>query len=239
MTLDLNILKHLGLNLYSNIAAVLSEAVANAWDADAQNVHINLGADFIEIIDDGFGMTENDINEKYLKVGRKKREHGEQFTPLFNRPVMGRKGIGKLSLFSIANVINIESVKANHKSALQMSTEAIEKEVYSTGGVYHPLDLGSSTVSILKGTKITLKDLKKNVENTENQLRKKLARRFTVIGPSFNFNVYVDSLPVTVSDRDFYQNLEFIWPINLNPLTFGLDICPKVKNSRQIIMPNI
>jgi hypothetical protein len=35
MTVDLNVLDHLGINLYSNIAAVLTEAVANAWDADA------------------------------------------------------------------------------------------------------------------------------------------------------------------------------------------------------------
>ena len=35
MRLSLNILEHLGLNLYSHVPAVLSEAVANAWDADA------------------------------------------------------------------------------------------------------------------------------------------------------------------------------------------------------------
>ena len=40
MTVDLNVLDHLGLNLYSNIAAVLTEAVANAWDADAETVDI-------------------------------------------------------------------------------------------------------------------------------------------------------------------------------------------------------
>ena len=40
MTVDLNVLEHLGINLYSNIAAVLTEAVANAWDADASQVAI-------------------------------------------------------------------------------------------------------------------------------------------------------------------------------------------------------
>ncbi len=35
MTLSLNVLNHLGLNLYSNAPAVLAEAVANGWDADA------------------------------------------------------------------------------------------------------------------------------------------------------------------------------------------------------------
>lgn len=31
MTVDLNVLDHLGISLYSNIAAVLTEAVANVW----------------------------------------------------------------------------------------------------------------------------------------------------------------------------------------------------------------
>jgi hypothetical protein len=40
MRLSLNVLNHLGLNLYSNVPAVLSEAVANAWDAEAHDVEI-------------------------------------------------------------------------------------------------------------------------------------------------------------------------------------------------------
>ena len=42
MTVDLNVLEHLGINLYSNLAAVLTEIVANAWDADATKVSIYL-----------------------------------------------------------------------------------------------------------------------------------------------------------------------------------------------------
>ena len=38
MTISLNVLSHLGINLYSNIPAVLSEVVANSWDADAEVV---------------------------------------------------------------------------------------------------------------------------------------------------------------------------------------------------------
>jgi hypothetical protein len=59
MTVDLNVLDHLGINLYSNIAAVLTEAVANAWDADADKVQIRVDPEskWIEIEDDGIGMT--------------------------------------------------------------------------------------------------------------------------------------------------------------------------------------
>lgn len=37
MTVDLNVLEHLGINLHSNIAAVLTEVAANAWDANASD----------------------------------------------------------------------------------------------------------------------------------------------------------------------------------------------------------
>lgn len=42
MTISLQIVEHLGLNLYSNTSAVISEAVANAWDADAKTVEIDV-----------------------------------------------------------------------------------------------------------------------------------------------------------------------------------------------------
>ena len=66
MTISLQIVEHLGLNLYSNTSAVISEAVANAWDADAKTVEITLEKDCITIKDDGCGMDTDDINNKYL-----------------------------------------------------------------------------------------------------------------------------------------------------------------------------
>ncbi len=42
MRLSLSVLDHLGLNLYSNIPAVISEVVANSWDADATEVSIDI-----------------------------------------------------------------------------------------------------------------------------------------------------------------------------------------------------
>ena len=35
LKIDLATLNHLGLNLYSNVPAVLSELIVNSWDADA------------------------------------------------------------------------------------------------------------------------------------------------------------------------------------------------------------
>src|SRR4051794_19130562 len=107
MTITLNVLEHLGINLYSSTPAVLSEAVANAWDANARHVDIEINAieGRIVITDDGDGMTEEEINKKFLMVGYHRRESGgnEATTNRLGRHVMGRKGIGKLSLFAIAS----------------------------------------------------------------------------------------------------------------------------------------
>ena len=61
MNISNTVLYHLGINLYSNVPAVLSEVVANSWDADAANVYIEIEKDRITIIDDGHGMTLKDI----------------------------------------------------------------------------------------------------------------------------------------------------------------------------------
>ena len=106
MTLSLNVLKHLGIGLYSNVPAVLSEVVANAWDADARNVEIDLdsGGKKITIVDDGHGMSVDDANKKYLYVGYERRNLRDgRMTPKFKREVMGRKGIGKIPVFHRQN----------------------------------------------------------------------------------------------------------------------------------------
>ena len=76
MTLSLNLLNHLGINLYSNVPAVLSEVVANAWDADAEKVVICINKTGKEIVltDDGDGMNLDDINRKYLTIGFRRRD---------------------------------------------------------------------------------------------------------------------------------------------------------------------
>ena len=120
MRLSLSVLDHLGLNLYSNIPAVLSEVVANAWDADAEHVEIVIDAaagGVISVTDDGIGMTVDDLNDRFLYVGYKRRETGSPTTAK-GRPVMGRKGIGKLSLFAIADVVRVESSKDGARAGL-------------------------------------------------------------------------------------------------------------------------
>ncbi|MDE6265870.1 MAG: ATP-binding protein [Muribaculaceae bacterium] len=213
MTLDLNVLNHLGLNLYSNTPAVLSEVIANAWDADATEVVINCSQeeDVITIIDNGCGMTTEDINNKFLCVGYQKRKNGEAKTRQLGRAVMGRKGIGKLSLLSIADTIKIYSKKDDEKNAFCMSRNDIEREITSTNRSYAPRVIEFEDFPFETGTKIVIRNFKKNINRTAEFLRKRLARRFSVIGK--DFNIILCGTPISIEDRDFYRKIQFVWPI--------------------------
>lgn len=216
MTVDLNVLDHLGINLYSNIAAVLTEAVANAWDADAENVEIKIDPDsnWIEIKDDGIGMSVDDMNDKYLRVGYRRRdedtEHGK--TTARGRPVMGRKGLGKLSLFSIANVIEVQSAKDGQAHGLKMSVDGIHESVQKKEPFYSPEPLPADQVAVSKGTQIILTDIKRQrLGRGVLALRKRLARRFSVIGETNGFKITIDDQPITTADRGDLPMVQFLW----------------------------
>lgn len=110
LDVDLNVLNHLGIGLYSSTPAVVTEIVANAWDADATRVDIQITESTILVTDNGHGMGARELQGRFLKVGYARREQpGGDRSPKYGRPVMGRKGIGKLAMFSLANRIEIRS----------------------------------------------------------------------------------------------------------------------------------
>ncbi|EHR7164170.1 ATP-binding protein [Vibrio parahaemolyticus] len=214
MTISLNVLKHLGINLYSSVPAVITEAVANAWDADANRVFIIADTDDNSIIirDDGDGMTLDDINKRFLEVGHDRRESGYAKTQS-GRNVMGRKGLGKLSLFSIAQKIEVYTKKDGQEHAFVLDypriVEAIEGAIE---GDYHPEPIEfAPPQSFEKGTLIHVKDLNKKRKTSASILKRSLARRFSVIGDANNFAVEVNGEKVDPSDRAYLAKLEYLW----------------------------
>ncbi|WP_198144891.1 ATP-binding protein [Pseudorhodobacter aquimaris] len=115
-----NVIEHLGIKLYKNKAAnVLAELVANSWDADASWVDVKIDKlggprnnGCIVISDDGIGMSHAQIKDHYLHVGKPKRTNARDLSPRGRRP-MGRKGLGKLSPFGIARIVDVCTVQDN------------------------------------------------------------------------------------------------------------------------------
>lgn len=211
MSINLQVLNHLGLNLYSNTSAVLSEVVANAWDADAKEVLIEINGDSISITDNGIGMNLSDINNKYLTVGYQKRSESG-LSPILHRPVMGRKGIGKLSLFSIANVVEVYSKKDGEINGFKIDANSL-KEAIKTNDTYLPTELSPDNITFCgNGTKIILNDLKKKrTAALATHLRQRLARRFAIIGAKNNFKVSINGDEIVISDRNYLSKAQCVW----------------------------
>lgn len=228
LTLDLRVLDHLGINLYSNAAAVLSEAVANAWDADSRLVKIDVVPSVqIAIEDDGVGMTLEQINDRFLAVGYDKRTH-EGETSAGGRRFMGRKGIGKLALFSIADEIEVHTRAGMEKHAFKMKTTDVRKAI-AAKEVYYPEPIAFGGPK--RGTRIILRKLKKKRTATSvSALRKRIARRFSVIGSHSvspdTFSVLLDGKPVGPEDREDLRALEFLW--EFGEKTLPSSDCPNV-----------
>ncbi len=219
MTVSLSVFDHLGIGLYSNVPAVLSEVVANAWDADAEHVEIEIDSDRdrVVITDDGHGMTLQDINEKYLKIGFRKREQPDfGRTEKFDRQPMGRKGIGKLSVFAIAEAVEIHTVTDREKHALRLNSKEIRSQSQGDRSeTYNPPALSLDRVEIGQGTRIILSNLLKRIDSAPTNLRRRLARRFSIIGTK-NFNVIINGEPISVKDRDYQKFIEYVWHFNEN-----------------------
>ena len=135
MEFDPNTIQHLGIKMYSTLPPVIAEIVANSYDADAKEVNIYLndtGSLEIIIEDDGHGMSYPELNPKFLKIGRNRREEDGGMLSPGGRPVIGKKGIGKLSFFGIAKLIIVETFKGNLLNAFSMSLDDIlqERDVY-------------------------------------------------------------------------------------------------------------
>ncbi|MBL1438227.1 MAG: ATP-binding protein [Rhodobacteraceae bacterium] len=214
MQISLNALEHLGMNLYSNVPAVLSEIVANAWDADAKvvQVEINKINNSVTISDNGIGMTRDEVIDRFLTVGFKRRLVLSSKTKLGRLP-MGRKGIGKLSSFSIARKIDVYTEKDGERTSFRMDRDKIKCKIEDgDNSPYEPEELSNWPVGLNGGTRIVLSDLTKNVTAlTFDGLRKRIARRFAIIGPENQFEVIVNGGKITASDRGYNKLLEYVW----------------------------
>lgn len=222
--ISLSVLDHLGRNLYRSFATVLGEAISNSWDADAENVWINIdkekGSFFIK--DDGDGMNADDFQNKFLKIGYSKRKEGKATSPK-GRPYIGRKGIGKLALLSCAKKISVISKvsDADYVGGV-IDNSGLDNAITSdlTPEKYPLEEVDMNIFSELaknhgKGTIIYFEEMKEGIRNSLDYLRKLIALyfRFSLVDDSFK--IHVDGKRITLEDlKDLADDTEFLWIIN-------------------------
>lgn len=222
LTISLGTIDGLGRKLYSNSSAVLAELIANAWDADATKVTIAFDGDSpvsrVIIEDDGCGMSVDDLNERYLTVGYAKREVEGSTSPTFKRPFMGRKGIGKLSVFAIAQTLTVMSrPEGGAASGFTIKWDELDAHCRESPTTpFAPTALSEDELATCPkhGTRIILSDLRKRIDKrVEGPLRTRIARRFDVFNNTEDnpFTVIINEQPISYDDRKDIRRCEYVW----------------------------
>lgn len=229
MRFDIGTIKHLGLQMYSTLPSVISELVANAWDAEATKVEITIpdgpvtNASEIIVCDNGVGMSGQQIQDEYLIVGRDRRKDGANVTSKRNRPLMGRKGIGKFAGFGISQIIKVEST-SNKGDAACFEMDYKYLESLNEG---KPAEFERQTTDIEKGTRVTLRNIMKFHDRAISiqSLRRRLARRFSIIGAKNDFSMIVNGEEITPDERNLQRYLDkdqddnsYLWEYDNEPI---------------------
>ena len=190
--------------MYDRVSAVLAELIANAYDADAENVKITLpfgtylarrregqvedrGYEIV-IEDDGGGMTADEVNDYYLKVGYNRRVGRSERTFKHQRRVMGRKGIGKLAPFGICHEVEVITTGGDRtdkgfsvSNLILNFDDILAEQTDESGNVipYNP-DPGTQDGQYAEstGTKLILRRFDRRRVPTGEELDRQLAARF-------------------------------------------------------------
>lgn len=231
-----NIVEHLGLKLYQNQPTrVIAELVSNSWDADATTVQIQSQSSdprWVSVADNGHGMDRLALQSAYLVIGHPKRKKPTDSSPS-GRPVMGRKGIGKLAAFGIAKQVDLVTaaldqgkvkfiwLRFNRDQLLNkgdgdvsykpdlladgLSAEDLPLSKDDTGQVKEWLDLVSSGT----GTLVLMSHLSIVKALNDAQLLSSLGSRFTV---ATGGKISISVNGVVATDANSLPSLEFRIP---------------------------
>lgn len=205
-------IEHLGVKMYSQIPAAIAELVANAYDADATEVKINLydkQDKRIVVEDNGCGMAFGELNEKFLQIGRNRREDGDTKTALGRFP-SGKKGLGKLALFGLGDTVIVKTKKErNAPQSFSMKWSDIKE----SSGDYEPA-LTDDKLTIDHGTQVTVSDLKRKSSFNQEEIVNSLSKLFVCFDNNFQVSVSVnDREPELLNNESKFKDLDiqFEW----------------------------
>lgn len=237
INIDKKVLRLLGAQLYGDTPSIISELVQNAYDADATAVWITINTSSpstIIVQDNGIGMTPDEINSRFLNIGQDRRST-YPVSPN-GRKVLGRKGIGKLAVFSLAKVIDVYSIKNEEIAACRLDFDAI------TLHDSDPIALDESQIPIESdylsengtGTKIVLQNIQKDVSRSINYIVNRLMRTFDVNSSEFKIYVRKNSeeyKELTRKDLNFFEYMDTV-------ITFGEAFESKIDEVNQNSIPS-
>lgn len=236
MTISRLTVDKLGVKLYDRVSAVIAELVANSYDADATEVTVEAPMDellasksggrlidknfAIVVRDNGSGMTPEEVNAFYLKVGAERRNDPRRgdTSKKFKRKVMGRKGVGKLAPFGVCQ--RIEVISSGGDPTMGRDEHGVQKKgfltahlvldrskiMHDTDEPYHPL-VGEldGKVQPSSGTQLRLTVFDHRRVPAIADFERQLSQRFGL--STVNWKIILRDSNKTATDSDYSREV--------------------------------
>lgn len=166
-----------GKAITSDITAIF-ELVKNSRDANARQVTIHF-KDIrtknacIELYDDGDGMSEGDVKEKWMVIGTDSRLRDDKTKS--GKPVLGEMGIGRMACQKLGGLTELISVKNKQRIKMTFDWSLFEKSGITVDKIMFPVETSSSG-GMENGVTLEIKNLKSDWDSRKiNDLKEELS----------------------------------------------------------------
>ncbi len=159
----------------------------------------------IIVSDLGHGMSRTDLQDKFLFIGRRRRQQENSSRSPKGRILMGRKGLGKLAGFGVAHHVVIVSRKQKESHATEITLNydklvdtsraqdvKVPAKTLHDGGGIEP-----------NGTRVVLSELVyESLKQKEGTISNSVGDHFSIISPK-EFMIRLNGAAVETSPREF------------------------------------
>lgn len=223
--------KLIGRELITNNTIAIFELVKNAYDAGAldleikfsnflvsknKNEIISTAESFIEICDNGNGMSLEEIKQYWMELGTPHKEQNKEIRVrnselenILNRSVNGEKGIGRFGVDKIGSKLILESStkKSQNKTIVYFDWEKFndtDKLIHEIPCEYEVVEKHTTESS---GLKLIIKNLRDNWTTTDIENIKKDLKKFLspINVEQDDFKIYFTYTPFQDSDSGYIR----------------------------------
>jgi len=215
------ILSHLGEELIKNENIALLELVKNSYDACSKECNVKFILDKDEelkkiiIVDDGFGMDKNIIENVWLNIGtdyKKSRIKANEC----GRVPLGEKGIGRLGVHKLGNKITVVTKKENTKELkLVIDWKELDTVTEIEDFKVDIAELEKSSVIKKSGTQIIIEDLKQEWSHTKIR---EIYRSLNTLNSPFSSEKERFQVNVFANSKKIFENLPTFKDIKNNAM---------------------
>jgi len=201
VTFDKSHIVTIGEKLYGESLELLRELIANAYDADAANVWIEVRPDHLAIRDDGSGMDEAGLRE-FFRIGSQQKRH-EPVSPRYRRQRIGQFGIGKFAVLAACERFRVATQRDGFAAEV-----VFEKRAWEMDDVWRlPLHRKAWNPHRGSGATVTLEELTKQF--TLPEIERFIRERLPLTAPHFAIVLNGKQItPTYVPGRKFPVSVE-------------------------------